>query len=155
MVVQVQREAVVDMSQVGVSVSRLLTNSGSRPSDSRNISVTVLGLIVHPSSAAWQVPQSRPFVPCGVKKLLLSETMGAVVVLYDAASPCSFGIGKLFGRLSTNSSSNACCFVSPGPSESCGPPTEQADDAATNNPIAVDADPRCFVMNDLQACAGR
>ena len=108
MVVQFQRACVVDMSQVGVSVSRWLTNSGSNPSDSRNINVTVVGLSDQPSSAAWQVPQSRPFVPWGVKKLLFSETMGAVVVLYDAAAPCPFGIGKLLGRLSMNSSSSGC-----------------------------------------------
>src|SRR4051794_28708579 len=84
---------------VGVSGSRWLTNSGSRPSDSRNINVTVAGVTDQPFSAAWQVPQSRLFVPCGVKKLLSSETIGAVVVLYEAAAPCSFAIGRLFGRL--------------------------------------------------------
>src|SRR6187551_837349 len=112
MVVQAQRAAVVVMSHVGVSVSRWLTNSGSKPSDSRNISVTVDGLIDQPSSAAWHEPQSRPLVPCGVKKLLFSETIGAVVVLYDAARPCAFGMGKLLGMLSMNSSSSGCCLVS-------------------------------------------
>jgi hypothetical protein len=81
MVVQFQRACVVDMSQVGVSVSRLLTNSGSSPSVNRNIKATVLGLMDQPSSAAWQLPQSRPLVPWGVKKLLFSATIGAVVML--------------------------------------------------------------------------
>src|SRR4029079_8620085 len=113
------------MSQVGVSVSRLLTNSGSSPSDSKNISVTVLGLIVQPSSAAWQVPQSRPFVPCGVKKLLFKDTIGAVVVLYDAARPFAFGIGKLLGRLSMNSSSSGC-LVATTSSSPCRPAPHDA-----------------------------
>lgn len=79
MVVEAQRASTVDMSEVGVSVSRLLTKIGCVPSVSSNICATVLGLIDQPSSGVWQVPQCRPLVPCGVKNSLSRSTKPALL----------------------------------------------------------------------------
>jgi hypothetical protein len=107
-VVEFHRAATVDMSDVGVSVSRLLTNSGSVPPVSRNISVTVAGVMLQPFSGAWQVPQCRPFVPCGVKKLLPRSTYPAG--WNEAPRPDASGIGRLFGTWSNNRSSSGWRF---------------------------------------------
>src|SRR5262249_39229442 len=98
------------MSDVGVSVSRLLTKSGRVPPVVRTSAVARAPVIVQPVSGAWQVPQLLPLVPCAVKNALVRSTDPEVE--YVAEKPNSLGIGILFGISSKNCSTKLSCPAS-------------------------------------------